>query len=471
MVQEQDMLGQAELVRQGQVSPSELLEQAIERAEALNPQYNFLAHRHYDHGRAAIARGLPDGPFRGVPFLLKDVEIYLAGTVTSNGSRFFLGDVASESSVLTRRYEAAGLVIFGKTTTPELALRTTTESAAYGQTRNPWNPEHTSGGSSGGAAVAVATGVVAGAHGTDAGGSIRIPSSCCGLFGMKPSRGRIPPGPHRLERMFGFSTSHALTRSVRDSAALLDASCGIEPGAWSTAPAPERPFPAEATREPGRLRIALQTAVPGAAIDPECVAAAKAAAQLCESLGHHVEEAAPPVDMRALRDAQMVLSSALVAADLSERSRVSGIEPGPDVLEETTRTFLGMGLQVSGLDCARADYMVQEAAVAMARFMERYDVLLSPTLGSPPPKLGFMEQSAKTMEDYAEAIFRFIPFTQLMNLTGQPSMSVPLAMSGAGLPIGVMFSARYGDEACLYRLAGQLERAAPWAGRRPVLMG
>lgn len=465
-----DALGLAQLVRHKEVSAAELLDAAIAQAEKLNPKYNFLAQKLYERARAAVAKGVPDGPFSGVPFLLKDLNTYLEGEVTGQGSRYWSGYRAPVTSEIARRYERAGLVIFGKTATPEFGLTATTESLANGITRNPWNPGRTSGGSSGGAAVAVATGIIPAAHATDGGGSIRIPASCCGLFGLKPSRGRVPMGPPRTEGWGGLSVHHAVTRSVRDSAALLDATAGLEPGARYTAPTPERPFLEEVLREPGRLRIALSVAPPaGTPVDPECVEAVRAAARLCESLGHHVEEAAPKLNMDAIGKALFSIISSSIAADIQARQAATGIAPGPDVLEAVTLIYYQMGLKTSGIDVANAHTVLQDAALTIARFMEAYDVWLMPTLAAQPLEIGRLSLSNPNVEEYFQAAGSFTAFTGIFNMTGQPAMSVPLAMSKAGLPIGVQFAGRYGDEATLFRLAGQLERAAPWAGRRPVI--
>ena len=466
-----DALGLAKLVRDKAVSPAELLDMAVARAEASNPRFNFMAQKHYDYARAAIARGLPKGHFTGVPWLLKDLNTYIAGELTEQGSLYYKGNRATVTSELVKRHERAGLVIFGKTTVPEFGLTGTTESRATGLTRNPWNPDYTSGGSSGGASSAVAAGVIPGAHATDGGGSIRVPASCCGLFGLKPSRGRVPMGPPRSEGWGGMAIHHAVTWSVRDSAALLDATHGIERGSRYGAPTSERSFLEEVLRKPGRLRIALNVTTPrGSPVDPECVAAARDAAKLCESLGHHVEEAAPKVDHAALGRAVFTIISASIAADLRAREAATGIVAGPEMIETVTRAFYDMGMKTSGVDFAQANSDLLVAATTVADFMENYDLLLSPTLASPPVKLGILGLSPADVGAYMKAVTEFGPFSALFNQTGQPSMSVPLAMSKAGLPIGVMFSARYGDEATLFRLAGQLERAAPWGGRRPPIM-
>ncbi|MGH6782875.1 MAG: amidase, partial [Sphingomonadaceae bacterium] len=437
-------------------------------AEATNPRFNFLAQKLYDHGRARIANGLPKGPFTGVPWLLKDLNTHIAGERTGQGSRFYSDYRAPETSEIVRRHEAAGLVIFGKTTTPEFGLSATTESRATGATRNPRNPDHIAGGSSGGAAAAIAAGVLPAAHATDGGGSIRIPASCCGLFGFKPSRGRVPMGPPRTEGWGGLSVHHAITRSVRDSAALLDATHGLELGSRYGAPAPVEGFLAQVTKRPGRLKIALILAPPGGtAVDPECIAAARAAARLCEDLGHIVEEAAPRLDEAAIGQASFVLIASSVAADIEDRAKRIAVEPSTEMLEAVTLMFHAMGRQTSGMDFVRANNVMQAAAIDMARFMGGYDVILSPTLAAPPVRIGLLGLSPDTdMAAWGKAVAEFSPFTGVYNATGQPSMSVPLGMSAAGLPIGVMFSARYGEEATLFRLAGQIERAAPWAETR-----
>lgn len=466
-----DALGLAQLVRERKVSPTELLDAAIARAEAMNPRFNFMAHKHYDFARSEIAQGLPDGPFSGVPWLVKDLAAYVEGHPTEGGSRLNKGQVGQFTTELVRRYRNAGLVIFGKTTTPEFGLTGTTESTLMGPTRNPWNPDRIAGGSSGGAAAAVAAGVIPAAHATDGGGSIRIPASCCGLFGMKPSRARTPMGPYRTEGWAGFSTHHAITRSVRDSAALLDASHGPEAGSRYSAPTPERPFLEEVTREPGRLRIALmRRPFSGAPVDAECLAALDQTARLCEALGHHVEEAAPVLDAARLGEASFVLIASSLAADLVDRAKSLGIELGPDVLEPITLGFVAYGQQTTGTDFARANNAMQAAAVTMAQFMADYDVILSPTLAKPPLELGQINLTpGVSFEEWGMRAATFSPFTQIGNFTGQPSMSVPLGMSSDALPLGMMFTGRYGADDVLFRLAGQLERAAPWAGRKAPL--
>ena len=464
-----DAIGLAKLVRDKSVSPTELLDMAVARAEAANPRFNFMAQKLYDFGKKAIADGLPKGPFHGVPLLVKDLNTHIAGERSGQGSRFYADYRPDYTSELVRRHQAAGFVIFGKTTTPEFGLTGTTESVATGLTRNPWNPEHIAGGSSGGSAAAIAAGVVPLAHASDGGGSIRIPASCCGLFGLKPSRGRVPMGPKRTEGWGGLSTNHAISRTVRDSAAMLDATHGVEIGSRYGAPTPDGSFLSQVTKAPGKLRIALMLETPaGTPVDPECAAAAHAAAKLLESLGHHVELASPKVNAQAIGMANFATISSALAADIEDRAKLTGIAPSPDVLEKVTLVFLQYSKNFKATDVARANNTYQDTAIALGQFMTRYDIILSPTMAMPPVKLGRLDMMPADFEKWGQDASAFTPWTGLFNVSGQPSMSMPLAMSAGGLPIGVMMTGRYGDEATLLRLAGQVERAAPWFDKRPA---
>lgn len=466
-----DAMGLAALVKARKASPTELLDAAIAKAEAINPKFNFMAQKHYDFARKAIADGLPKGPFTGVPFLLKDLYTYIGGELTEGGSRFYKGYRATQTSELVKRHQKAGFVIFGKTTTPEYGLTGTTENKLTGDTRNPWNPAHSSGGSSGGAAAAVAAGIIPAAHASDGGGSIRIPSSCCGLFGLKPSRGRVPMGPPRTEGWGGLSTHHAITRSVRDSAAILDATCGTEPGSRYGAPTPAESFLSQVGKRPGQLRIALMTKpISGSPVDPQCISAAKAAAMLCESLGHRIEEANLTLDAATLGWASFAIIAPSIAADIADRAKLLGITPGPDVLEPIVLGFAEYGKSFTAMDTVRANNIFQDAAIKVAAFMSSYDMILTPTLAAPPIELGRINLSPDCgFQEWGQRAAVYSPFCQLANMTGQPAMSVPLGTATNGLPIGVMFTGRYGEEALLYRLAGQLEQAAPWAARQPTL--
>lgn len=461
-----DALGLADLVQKRVVSPAELLEEAITRASAQDARLNFIAQELFDYGRKRIVQGLPDGPFKGVPFLEKDLNMHIAGTPSGQGSRFYSGYIPQFTSELVKRHEQAGLVIFAKTTTPEFGLTGTTESLAEGVTRNPWNLEHSAGGSSGGSAAAVAAGVVPLAHASDGGGSIRIPASACGLFGLKPSRGRVPMGPQRTEGWGGNSTNGAISRSVRDTAALLDATAGIEPGSRYSAPSPEGSFLSKVGQDPRRLRIALMLRpISGAPVAEEVIAAAIAAARLCEALGHIVEEAAPKVDAQAMGEANFALISTALASDLDARSALTNIPVSSDVVEPVTMGFYHFGKQVPGTAVAKAHATMQAISIDVARFMADYDIILSPVMASAPAPLGRYDLNKSDFVAWGQAVGAYVPFTGLYNATGQPSMSVPLATSQSGLPLGSMFTGRYGDEATLLSLAGQLERAAPWFSR------
>jgi len=463
-----DGLGLAELVRGRDVSPAELLDAAVSRVEARNPELNAVVTRMYDQARAAIAEGLPAGPFTGVPYLLKDLGAHYTGAVTSFGSTLFKDFVVDHDSEITARLRRAGLVIFGKTNTPELGLAPSTEPRLFGPTRNPWSLGHSSGGSSGGSAAAVAAGMVPMAHATDGGGSIRIPASCCGLFGLKPTRARNPMGPDAGEGWGGASVGHAVTRTVRDSAALLDATSGPDVGDPYWAPPPARPFLDEVGRDPGRLRIALTTRPwNGQPVDPECAEAATAAARLCEQLGHLVEEATPAVDAKLLGEASLIIVSANIRAALEARAAVLGRELAAGDVERLTWARAMNGHTARAADYARSIGVIHRTGRVVARFFTRYDVLLSPTMCRPPYPLGVLDLMTEDVERYTQAILGAIGFTSLFNSAGCPAMSVPLSWSRAGLPIGVQFAAPFGDEATLFRLGAQLETAQPWATRRP----
>ena len=463
-----DGLGLAELVRGRDVSPAELLDAAVSRVEARNPELNAVVRRMYDQARAAIAEGLPAGPFTGVPYLLKDLGAHYTGAVTSFGSTLFKDFVVDHDSEITARLRRAGLVIFGKTNTPELGLAPSTEPRLFGPTRDPWSLGHSSGGSSGGSAAAVAAGMVPMAHATDGGGSIRIPASCCGLFGLKPTRARNPMGPDAGEGWGGASVGHAVTRTVRDSAALLDATSGPDVGDPYWAPPPARPFLDEVGRDPGRLRIALTTRPwNGQPVDPECAEAATAAARLCEQLGHLVEEATPAVDAKLLGEASLIIVSANIRAALEARAAVLGRELAAGDVERLTWARAMNGHTARAADYARSIGVIHRTGRVVARFFTRYDILLSPTMCRPPYPLGVLDLMTEDVERYTQAILGAVGFTSLFNSAGCPAMSVPLSWSRAGLPIGVQFAAPFGDEATLFRLGAQLETAQPWATRRP----
>jgi amidase/6-aminohexanoate-cyclic-dimer hydrolase len=466
-----DAIGLAALVAAKEVSASELLETAVARVEAVNPRLNAVVHKLYDYGRSAIAAGLPDGPLAGVPFLLKDLGALIRGAPTSSGSRFFDGFVAEIDSTITERYRNAGLVFFGRTATPEFGLTATTETALHGPTRNPWNLDRIAGGSSGGSAAAVAAGIVPAAHATDGGGSIRIPASCCGLFGLKPTRARTPAGPLFGEGWSGLSSGHAVSRSVRDSAALLDAVHGPAPGDPYMAPPVARPFLQEVGADPGRLRVAFMTRVPdGPDTHAECIAAAEAAARLCESLGHHVEPAVAPFESAAYGEALRVIITANLRNTLEQRGRMLGRASRPDDVEPTTWQLAERGRSIPSSAYAAAIQTVHGIGRKMAGFFARYDLLITPTLAEPPLPLGTIDLMHSDGEAWFQRLGAFIPFTPVFNGTGQPAASLPLHWTKDGLPVGVQLVARFGDEATLLRVSSQIETAAPWRDRRPPVI-
>ena len=463
-----DAVGLAERIARREVSAAEALEAALARMAKVNPKINAVTMDLSERARAEAARaGDKAGPLAGVPFLLKDLGAKLEGTVTTESSRLYAETIAANDSALSTAYRKAGLVIFGKTNTPELGLEPVTEPAMFGPTRNPWDLTRTAGGSSGGAAAAVAAGIVPAAHASDGGGSIRIPAACCGLFGLKPSRGRVSYAP-KDEGWGGFSCVHAVTRSVRDSAALLDAASTPQPGDPYWAAPPTRAFIERAASDPAqRLRIAFTTAAfaSGGAVDPEVAQAVREAAKLCQSLGHIVEEAEPPIERAALAAAGIVISAS-VAADFEQLAADRGRPVGEDEVEPNTWGSYQRGLAVSGAEYIRALRTSHALGRRVGGFFERYDILICATLGSPPIPVGHLHEPGLSQRDYVERLFAFMPNTQAFNITGQPAASIPLATSAGGLPIGVQFVGRQGDDGLLLSLAGQLERAAPWAGRR-----
>ncbi len=463
--QDYDALGLAELVRRREVTPAELLETALELA-ADHPSNAVVA---VDPETArAIAQRIPKGPFGGVPFLLKDLYAEAVGLRLTNGSRMWADYIPDHDSVIVERYRAAGLVIFGRTASPELGLTTSTESVLHGQTKNPWNPTRTAGGSSGGAAAAVAAGIVPAAHASDGGGSIRVPASCCGLFGLKPTRARVTMAPDRGEGWSGLSVNHAITRSVRDSAALLDAVAGPAPGDPYFAPPAAGPYLDEVSKNPAPLRIAITTSsFNGAVTDPDCLAAVADAAALCAELGHTVVEARPDIPGDELAGAARVVVSANVRASLEDRAAALGRTLTADDVEPITWSLVQGASGLGIADYPRALSSIHRIGRILESFFLEYDLLLTPTLAAIPPPLGVLSLSASDRDAYLDRLKETIGFTQLMNVAGNPAASLPLHWTADGLPVGVQFAAAAGGEAMLFRLAGQLERARPWFSRRP----
>ncbi len=488
-----DALGLAELVRRRQIAPAELVEAAVARAERVNPRLNAIVTPLYDDARrAAAAFADRPAPLAGVPFLVKDLDADMAGVPAMSGSRFLAGQRADHDSTLVARLRGAGLIPIGRTATPELGLLPVTEPEASGPTRNPWNPERTAGGSSGGSAAAVAAGIVPAAHGNDGGGSLRIPSSCCGVFGLKPSRGRTPAGPDRAQLWNGYALGGVITRSVRDSAALLDAISGPEPTSPYWAPPPARAFLDEVGAPPGRLRIALakRPQVTNAPLHPDCAAAVDDAARLLAGLGHDVEEADPALDPEAFARDFFTLICVETAAFLARASERVGRRPRRGEIESATAVTAVLGRQRSALEAALARERLEAVGRSMADLFTRYDLMLTPSLATPPPALGAVKPSGLEafgqelllrlhlgvllripgiVDASVRRVFSFIPYSPLANVTGLPAMSVPLAWNTDGLPVGTQLVGRLGDEATLFRLAAQLEEARPWRDRRPPI--
>ena len=486
--EDHDALGLAELVRGGGASPRELLDAAIERIEARNPALNAVVNRLYDQALAACD-SLPDGPFKGVPFVLKDLMAAYAGAPLTGSSRFLAPMVPTRDAEIVARYKRAGLLVVAQTNTPEFGIMPVTEPELRGPTLNPWNLDHTPGGSSGGTAAAVAAGMVPLGHGNDGGGSIRIPASCCGLFGLKPTRGRNPVGPDIGDSGGGFVQDHVLTRSVRDSAAMLDATHGPDLGAPYAAPLVDAPFLAEVGRDPGRLRIAFsEGSLLGTGAHPDCIAAVRHAARLCADLGHEVEEATPPLDKAALQRVYLVIGASETAMAIANAARLLGRRPRARDFEPETWALGLIGRTLNAVDLALAQEGARQAGREMAGFFQRYDVFLTSTMAYPPGPIGQFTLSAlekvqlallrtlpvrplidKALDEIPGDVFEATGNTMLFNMTGQPAASLPLHWNDQGLPIGVQLAARFGDEATLFRLSAQLEEAQPWFHRRPAL--
>ncbi len=467
-----DAIGLAELVRQRQVQATELIDASIERIERFNPTLNAVVTPLFERARTEAASISFNGPFAGVPFLLKDLGAPCVGARMTMGSAFMRDFVPDHDSELVARFKRAGLIIIGKTNTPELGILPTTEPRLFGPCRNPWNGDRTSGGSSGGAAAAVAARFVPMAHGNDGGGSIRIPASCCGIFGLKPTRARNPLGPDFGDIFSGLVSDHALTLSVRDSAALLDATSGPDVGDPYWAPPPERPFLQEVGVDPGRLRIAFTTKTfTGIKVHDDCVKAVLDAVNLCSNLGHELVETSPEINAEMVTHAFMVIWSSGCAWTIDGIGLVTGRCPTPEQFEPLTWALYEMGRQQSASTYLLSLSFLQRVARDIARFFQKVDLWLTPTLAEPPVPLGAFDSPPENPLQGLRRAEAFVPFTPICNATGQPAMSVPLYWNAEGLPIGIHFIGRFGDEATLFRLAAQLESARPWMGRRPTLIG
>ncbi len=468
-----DATAQAELVATGQASPLELVDAAIERIERINPQLNAVITPLFDSARAQAGGALPDGPFRGVPFLLKDLSCHSAGDPFHEGLAFLKdrGWTEATDTALAARFRAAGLVVLGKTNTPELGILPTAEPVAYGPTRNPWDLTRSTGGSSGGSAAAVAAGLAPVAHANDGGGSIRIPASECGLVGLKPSRGRVSLAPEFGDVMGGLTCEHVVSRSVRDTAAILDATHGMEPGDPFTAPAPDRPYLAEVGADPGSLRIGIMPTAPlgQITVHPDCVEATEAAGRLLESLGHRVEVSHPEALDDADYTGHFITNWAAGAAwSLDYWSRRTGTQITASDVEPLTWALAELGRSSTAAAWLWAREWLQVNSREMASWWtEGFDLLLTPTIAEPPPPLGSFDSPS---DNPLHGLFRaaeIVPFTPPFNVSGQPAISLPLHWNEAGLPIGVQLVAAFGREDLLLRVAAQVESAQPWSDRRP----
>ena len=473
---ELDGLGMAELVRNGDVTPLELVEEAISRIEVLNPKLNAVVLKMYDHAREIAKAGPPQGAFCGVPFLLKDMTSHYEGFPTTHGSKF-IADVVGPSdhdSVLVKRFKQAGLVTVAKTNTPELALSATTEPTFRGPSRNPWALNSTTGGSSGGSSSAVAARIVPIGHGGDGAGSLRIPASACGLVGLKPSRMRMPHGPDCSSIWESCCSEFVMTRTVRDTAHLLDEVAGQDLGAYFTAPAQERPFADEIESDPRSLKIAYSARGPtNFDTHPDCIAALEHAVKLCADLGHDMEEATPQMSeefVEALDEAFWGTLAIDTACDIDELSAIVGREATADDFEPANWSFAELGRSYSAVDAARFKRVLHQVARHVAPFFEEYDFYMSPTLGSPPVAIGTISPLMLDSQAYFRLMSEFIPFTKLFNITGATAISLPLWWNEQNVPIGVQFVTKMGGEGPLLKLAAQIERAGPWDHRRPPVI-
>jgi len=486
-----DAVGIADLVSRKEVSPTEICEAAVEKINQINPKINAVVTPMFDLGRENASDSSIQGPLKGVPFLLKDLLAAYAGVTMTSGSKAYRGFIPTEDCELVTRFKKSGLNILGKTNCPEFGLLGVTEPELHGATRNPWNLDHTPGGSSGGSAAAVASGMVPIASAGDGGGSIRIPAACCGLFGLKPTRGRNPTGPDHGEIWQGAVVEHVISRSVRDSAVVLDATHGPEIGAPYVIPLPAESYTSVISEDPKPLKIAYTRDSPlKTEVSPECAKAVEETAQLLEKLGHQVEEAQPEIDGRSMAMSYLTMYFGEMAADLAELQDVLGRKAKTSDVEMLTWTLGLLGRTYSAGHFVKSMRLWGKLGRIMGRFHEKYDLYLTPTMAFPPAKIGelqptvaeqltlklvntfglggLLKASGLTEKMAVDSLTR-TPFTFLANLTGQPAMSVPLAWTEDSLPIGLQFIGRFGDEKTLFQLAAQLEREKPWFDKRPVI--
>ena len=459
-----DATAMAALVAAGEVTALELVDAAIARVEARNPALNAVVAERFDAARDEAREGSHDGPLAGLPYLIKDLGTDVEGMVTSNGSRLFADAVAAADSELVVRLRRAGAIVVGKTNTPELGKSPGTEPALFGPSHNPWDLGRSPGGSSGGAAAAVAGGMLPAAHASDGGGSIRIPASACGLVGLKPTRGRVPGETSRGSAPYPMGVNHAVTRTVRDSAALLDAVAGPTPGMFRLA-RPDHPFTDDVGADPGILRIAVSTTSPLGEAHADCVEATERAATLCAGLGHDVEEADPGWEPGYAALALRTYMGASTAYLIERRLEELGRDLADDDIEPFTRQGLEQLEEVTPVDVIRAEAAMSDAQREMSAFFESFDLALTPTLTRPPAELGYLDTADPV--SFGARAGEFAILTAPYNVSGHPAISLPLHWNEEGLPIGVQFGGRYADESTLIRLAAQLEEAAPWRDRRP----
>jgi amidase/6-aminohexanoate-cyclic-dimer hydrolase len=467
-----DAVGMAELVAKGETTPGELLDIALDRVSLINLHINAVVRMREDVARRRIAEGLPAGQLRGVPFLLKDLGCEAIDFPSNNGSRLLAVEHYPRDSAIFERIRDAGVVTFGRATSPEAGIGTATEAIVYGgPTRNPWNLSRTPGGSSGGSAAAVAAGIVPAAHGSDGGGSVRIPAASCGLFGFKATRARFPDGPYVGEGWAGMAIDGFLTRSVRDTAVLADACAGADLGAPYWAPPLKRSYQDAITRPPSRLRVALcDTTLMGKAITPEVRDAVQDAARLLESLGHTIEVARPKADTYAMMEAWTTIVAC--GTTMTVKRALKGRALGPQDVESVVRGAVKYAASITGADYVEALTRIHTYGREMAAFFQEFDILLTATLAELPAEIG---RFAHTTEDYVGyrtgpgMVFEYAPFTAAFNASGQPAASLPLAWSKDGLPIGIHLAARFGEDEKLMALCAELEAARPWFHRRPPL--
>lgn len=463
-----DAVGLGEAVRKGEASATELVDIAIARAERLNPKLNAIVYEDYENARKVAKSAGREGLFAGVPFLVKDLGMSVAGMRRTSGSRFLKDVVDTEDSGITKRWRASGLIFLGKSNTPEFGIPGVTESQLLGPCRNPWNTDHTPGGSSGGAASATAAGIVPMAHASDGLGSIRIPAACCGLVGLKVTRDRNPNLPEGAENILGNAVDHVVSRTVRDSAAMLDVIGLPEPGTPYAYPARPESYLKEIEKGPGKLKIRWSSETArGRPIDPEIEEALAATAELLGKLGHEVDHQGLGIDYMAMYNTRGAAAGANFAATIQRWIEKTGAEPQGDDFETLTWASYKSGRKVMGADAFHSLGELRRLSRDVVRKWEEFDVYLCPVLGTPPSKIGWIDTQGLEPRELNKRQAAAYPYTPIFNFTGQPSLSLPLAWTKSGLPIGMMFTGRYGDEATLLKLARQIEREAPWAGRKP----